>query len=166
MKRPPQNASKGSTILSTNLNANSEPFIPKSQVELEDTTRTQFKPKLVILKREKPDKNKNASGNPCDRSGASTSRVKTYEEREKDYMKARERILGSAVATEEVPEPPFGLQTSSPLLPTPVGLSASQPYPRKTSPSNTRTGQMEVPLLRQPEGPSIDGNRGFTRVKR
>lgn len=163
--------SEQGSVSSTNLNANSEPFVPKAHVEVEDTNRTQFKPKLVILKREKPDKNRTTDAS--DPNCASTSRVvKTYEEREKDYMKARERILGSAVSvnTPEVNISPL-LQTShsTPLLPTPPGppQTVSQPpHRRNNSPLNQRSGQLEVPLLRQPQGPSSDGNRGFTRVKR
>lgn len=147
------------------MNANSEPFVPKTTVELEDSTRTQFKAPLKILKREKPGKN---SSNSSNESGGSRV-TKTYEEREAEYKKARERILGSALPP---PSPPpssdFPVQ-ASPLLPTPVSSNPVYKPPLLATPSTSRSmmsGQMEVPLLRQPQGPSVDGAKGFTRVKR
>lgn len=134
----------------TRLNANSQPFVPRSQVpaiQMEDSTRTQFKPKLMILKRETKGSGKGASDATAGgaRAGAGpTSR--TFEEREAQYLKARERIMGSATASPAEPSaPPAARPVTSGLRP---------------------QGQAEVPLLRQPQGPSADGERGFQRSKR
>jgi hypothetical protein len=131
----------------TKLNVNSQPFVPRSQapaIQLEDSTRTQFKPKLMILKRESAGaKGGSESGNHRQNSGPQS---RTFEEREAEYLRARERIMGSA--------------SSSP----------SEPQAKNSSPASHRPpllqGQPEVPLIRQPAGPSANGDRGFVRSKR
>lgn len=134
----------------TRLNVNSQPFVPRSQapaIQLEDSTRTQFKPKLMILKRENTGsgaKGGSESGNHRQTAGPQS---RTFEEREAEYLKARERIMGSATSA-----PPESL-----------------PQAKNVSPASHRTllpGQPEVPLIRQPAGPSADGDRGFVRSKR
>ena len=135
----------------TKLNVNSQPFVPRSQapaIQLEDSTRTQFKPKLMILKREKT-----GIGAKSGADGSSlrqAAQTRTFEEREAQYLKARERIMGSATCSPS--EPAAQVKHSSPAS--------------LTTPPNRPAGQPEVPLLRQPQGPAADGDRGFVRTKR
>lgn len=151
---PANRKNKNEDESGTKLNVNSQPFVPRSQVptiQLEDSTRTQFKPKLMILKREKTSSRTSGSDAACQRQAAQS---RTFEEREAEYLKARERIMGSA--------------TSSPTEPVSSNVKSSSPALLPTPPSNRVLiqGQPEVPLLRQPQGPSTDGDRGFVRTKR
>ena len=152
LRRPdPLSARQQPEECGTKLNANSEPFIPRSQapaLQLEDSTRTQFRPKLMILKRET-----SGSGTKAGADGTqqrpSVGQTRTLEEREAEYRKARERIMGSASPTADTG-----------LLPLPVGC---QPAPATSFRSQAPP---EVPLLRQPQPPSANGDRGFLRTKR
>lgn len=132
----------------TRLNADSQPFVPRSQVpaiQMEDTTRTQFQPKLMILKREtRGGKKSDGAGGQRANTGPTN---RTFEEREAQYLKARERIMGSAT-------------------PSPAESSVPTKSPGPSLRSGAVTGQPEVPLVRQPQGPSADGGRGFVRTKR
>lgn len=144
----------------TKWNVNSEPFVPRNLqpvIQLEDSSRTQFQPKLMILKRDKTGCNR--KGDPDQKSNAVVP-ARTLEEREADYIKARQRILGSA---------------SDSLLPTPpasdpsVGQRPVTASPTVTSnprPPLINNQHPEVPLIRQPQGPGADGGKGFNRSKR
>lgn len=140
----------------TKWNVNSEPFVPRSLqpvIQLEDSSRTQFQPKLMILKRDKTGCNR--KGDPDQKSNAVVP-AKTFEEREADYLKARQRILGSA---------------SDSLLPTPPAfdqrpVTSSQAVTSNPRPPLINNQQPEVPLIRQPQGPGADGGKGFNRSKR
>lgn len=138
--------------MGTKLNVNSQPFVPRSQapaIQMEDSTRTQFKPKLMILKREKT--GSGAKGGSENRQAAGPQ-TRTFEEREAEYLKARERIMGSATAAPSE-------------SPSQVKNTAAQTSNRAAV-QHPAAGQPEVPLLRQPQGPSVDGDRGFVRTKR
>lgn len=145
------------------LNANSEPFVPKgallptptTNIEIEGSTKTQYQPKLVILKREKKNDPKSSEGSTM--SSRSGPPQKSYEEREADYMRARERILGSSSAT-TVQQPNASATTATP--------SDSSQRTSSSCVIRPQVGQSEVPLLRQPQGPSVDGGKGFIRTKR
>ena len=61
---------------------------------MDDSIEAQFRPQVKILKRQV---NENGL---TDSQTSRTTAVKSLEERQMEYMKARERILGSAVPTE------------------------------------------------------------------
>jgi len=144
------------------LNANSEPFVPKgallptptTNIEIEGSSKTQYQPKLVILKREKKNDPKSSEGSTT--SSRPAPPQKSYEEREADYMRARERILGSSATT--VQQPNASATTATPPDSSQRASSSCVIRPQ--------LGQPEVPLLRQPQGPSVDGGKGFLRTKR
>ncbi|KAI1283079.1 SUZ domain-containing protein 1 [Halotydeus destructor] len=149
----------GSNSKSRDWNIDSEPFVPSKgpQVTLEESTRTQFKPSIKILKREP--RRPTAEEEAAEKARAAAMTLKTYEERVADYAKARERILGSAGTDLTSESPATSPATDSSSTPT---ASPYQHTAKATQYSSTadRTVQ-EVPLVRQPQAP--DGGRGFGR---
>lgn len=155
---------------------NSEPFIPKGpQVVLseEESNRTQFKPPIKILPREKNGRSSNSSAGSANSDGKKGSQFgKTLEEREAEYNEARKRILGSPCSstgtgstgvTPTTSPCDAGNQTRPSTHP-PNGSvkpppSSSRPPLLGEYPANVRPS---VPTVRNPIGP--DGaTRGFKR---
>lgn len=156
---------------------NSEPFIPKGpQVVLseEDSNRTQFKPQIKILPREKNGRSLNSSTGSGNSDGKKGSQFgKTLEEREADYNEARKRILGSPCSSTGT-----GSTVSTPTTSPNDMASQTRPSPHHPNngsfkapatsvrppllgdyPANLRPS---VPTVRNPIGP--DGaSRGFKR---
>lgn len=134
------------------LNVNSQPFVPRNIgapiIQMEESTRTQCPPKLVILKREKPPN----TGNCIESRPIGSGHGKSYEERQAEYKKARERILGSASPSNDEASTVVTAVTSSSRPPSlkPALLPTNAEVPR---------------LLRQPQGPSSTGGRGFSHKK-
>lgn len=149
---------------SATSNFDSSPFedLQQPKVVLEDDTRTQFVPKLRILNR------------PNARSGAGAKDVRTneeiqralmksLEEKQAEYAKARLRILGALPSEKDVPEAAeaFNLKDISDTL-EPVATSAPSTLPPTQLPIiNNNTTTNDVPVIRQPAAP--DGTRGFSR---
>ena len=155
---------------------NSEPFIPKGpQVVLseEDSNRTQFKPQIKILPREKNERQSNSSVGSGNSEGRGFG--KTLEEREAKYNEARKRILGSPCSSTGT-----GSSGTTPAA-SPGDVTAGHTRPPSNHPSNglSRTSgnsvrppllgdypaslrSATVPTVRNPIGP--DGaSRGFKR---
>ncbi|RWS04628.1 hypothetical protein B4U79_13845 [Dinothrombium tinctorium] len=166
--------SNSSKSYDLNNYVNSEPFVPQNyqsgnetnprvlqypQITLEDTTRTQYVPQVKILKRPKErvsgDGNKVSPVKNHNNQGKNTS-VKSYEEREAEYAKARLRILGSAVPTYDANDSRID-ETSNDNSGTVLN-----PGPSKVN-GDVNKSSVEVPIIRMPQGP--DGSKGFA-VKR
>lgn len=147
LQRPKPDQSEKSKKSPSELNVNSQPFVPRNIqppiIQMEESTRTQCPPKLVILKREKP---KN-TGNCIESRPLGSGHKKSYEEREAEYKKARERILGSASPSHD----------ESTATVTAVG-------PGRPFKTLLPTSEMSR-LLRQPTGPTTAGGRGFSNKK-
>lgn len=148
LQRPKPDQSEKTKKSPSELNVNSQPFVPRNIrtpiIQMEDSTRTQYPQKLVILQR---DKSTTTTGNCIESRPIGSGLKKSYEEREAEYKKARERILGSA----------------SPSNDESTAVTAVGPVrPFKAAPLPTA----EVPrLLRQPQGPTSTGGRGFSNKK-
>ncbi|RWS24561.1 hypothetical protein B4U80_07981 [Leptotrombidium deliense] len=146
--------------ITSNETTNSDPRVPQfPHITLEDSTRTQYVPQVKILKRPKEGKGgSDGSGklSPVKNSlnnGKSNTQGKSYEEREANYAKVRLRIMGSAAPTyDENEENNDSTKTTN----TDAGPSSRMN-------GDLMRGQVDVPILRQPQGP--DGSKGFT-VKR
>lgn len=156
---------------------NSEPFIPKGpQVVLceEESNRTQFKPQIKILSREKNGRSSNSSAGSANSEGKKGSQFgKTLEEREAEYNEARKRILGSPCSSTGTGSTVSTPATSPNDLVTHPRVSSHQPsngsfkVPATSVrppllgdyPAHIRSA---VPTVRNPIGP--DGaTRGFKR---
>jgi len=164
---PPSQATADSSA-NCSLNVNSEPFVPTAsskgpQITFEEENmRTQFKPSIKILKREKTKPSKEEIEAEKERARQAT---KSYEERAADYAKARERILGSA---SDSPPSSAGGDSSS------TSSTDNNTRPNSKGSSNghgNRSGNRpavdlqksgpDVPVVRLPQAP--DGSRGFRR---
>lgn len=155
---------------------NSEPFIPKGpQVVLseDDCNRTQFKPQIKILSREKNGRSSNSSAGSANSDGKKGSQFgKTLEEREAEYNEARKRILGSPCSSTGTGST-GATPTTSPCDVVNQTRPSSHPNNGSVKPPSSSSRppllgdypanlKPSVPTVRNPVGP--DGaTRGFKR---
>lgn len=141
--------------------ASASPFETQPKVVLEDSTRTQFVAKLRILNR--PNSKQDQAKDTRSNVDVNKQLMKSFEEKQAEYAKARLRILGEEMPAEEL--------NLNDITDTFNQISVGQTNEKATPPGGTSKSSTSLPnkqippikadviIIREPIAP--DNTRGF-----